>query len=240
MTKVDILVISVHPDDAELGCGATIAKHVAEGKSVGIVDLTRGELGTRGTPEIRAEEAEEGRKIMGAAFRENLGMADGFFANNQEHQLEIIKAIRSHQPEIVLTNAISDRHPDHGRAAQLIRDACFYSGLAKISTVQDEEEQPAWRPKKVYHFIQSNYIQPNFVVDVSEHWDTKMKAIRAFKSQFDGGGGDDPQTFLTTPLFMNFIEARGKELGHAIGAAYGEGFTVNQQMGVNNLWDLRL
>ncbi|WKN43263.1 bacillithiol biosynthesis deacetylase BshB1 [Tunicatimonas pelagia] len=238
MTKVDILVISVHPDDAELGCGATIAKHVAKGKTVGIVDLTRGELGTRGTPEIRAKEAEEGRKILGVAFRENLDMADGFFANDSAHQLEIIKAIRSHQPEIVLANAISDRHPDHGRAATLIRDACFYSGLAKISTVQNDEEQMAWRPKKVYHFIQSNYIQPDFVVDVSEYWETKMKAIRAFKSQFDGGDGDDPQTFLTTPLFMNFIEARGKELGHAIGAAYGEGFTVNQPMGVNSLYHL--
>ncbi len=239
MSKVDILVISVHPDDAELGCGATIAKHVAEGKTVGIVDLTRGELGTRGTPEIRAEEAEEGRKILGAAFRKNLGMADGFFVNDSIHQVEIIKAIRSHQPEIVLANAVSDRHPDHGRASELIREACFYSGLAKISTVQDDSEQTAWRPKKVYNFIQTSYIKPDFVVDVSDYWEVKMSAIRAFKSQFNGGNGDDPQTFLTNPLFMNFVEARGKELGHAIGVAYGEGFTVNQQIGVNNLWNIR-
>ncbi len=238
MTKVDILVISVHPDDAELGCGATIAKHVAQGKTVGIVDLTRGELGTRGTPEIRAEEAEKGRKILGATFRENLGMADGFFANDSVNQLRVIKSIRSYQPEIVLTNAISDRHPDHGRAANLIKDACFYSGLEKISTVGEEGGQAAWRPNKVYNFIQSNYVQPDFVVDVSDYWEVKMKAIRAFKSQFDGGDSKDPQTFLTTPLFMNFVEARGKELGHAIGAAYGEGFTINQQLGVDNLWNL--
>jgi len=239
MTKVDILVISVHPDDAELGCGATMAKHVDEGKTVGIVDLTRGELGTRGTPEIRAEEAEAGRKILGAAFRENLGMADGFFANDSAHQLKIIQAIRNHQPEIVLTNAVSDRHPDHGRAAQLIRDACFYAGLAKISTSSNEGEQAAWRPKKVYNYIQTNHIQPDFVIDVSDYWEVKKKAIQAFKSQFDGGDGDDPQTFLTTPLFMNFIEARGKELGHAIGATYGEGFTVNQPIGIDSLWNLR-
>ncbi|MGB3588277.1 MAG: bacillithiol biosynthesis deacetylase BshB1 [Tunicatimonas sp.] len=239
MSKVDILVISVHPDDAELGCGATIAKHVAEGKTVGIVDLTRGELGTRGTPEIRAEEAEEGRKILGATFRKNLGMADGFFVNDSIHQVEIIKAIRSHQPEIILANAVSDRHPDHGRSAELIREACFYSGLAKISTVQDDSEQTAWRPKRVYNFIQTSYIKPDFVVDVSDYWEVKMSAIRAFKSQFNGGNGDDPQTFLTNPLFINFVEARGKELGHAIGVAYGEGFTVNQQIGVNNLWNIR-
>ncbi|MEM6842499.1 MAG: bacillithiol biosynthesis deacetylase BshB1 [Bacteroidota bacterium] len=239
MTKIDILVISAHPDDAELGCGATIAKHVAQGKAVGIVDLTQGELGTRGTVEIRAKEAEEGRKILGASFRENLEMADGFFANDQAHQLKIIQSIRSYQPEIVLTNAVSDRHPDHGRGAQLVRDACFYSGLIRIRTEQNGKAQDAWRPKKVYHFMQSNYIQPDFVVDVSECWNVKMEAMRAFRSQFDGGDGDDPQTFLTTPIFMDFIEARGKELGHAIGAAYGEGFTVNQQIGIDNLWDLR-
>ncbi|MEM9832086.1 MAG: bacillithiol biosynthesis deacetylase BshB1 [Bacteroidota bacterium] len=239
MTKIDILVISAHPDDAELGCGATIAKHVAQGKTVGIVDLTQGELGTRGTVEIRAKEAEEGRKILGASFRENLGMADGFFANDQAHQLKVIQSIRSYQPEIVLTNAVSDRHPDHGRGAQLVRDSCFHSGLIRIKTEQNGKVQDAWRPKKVYHFMQSNYIQPDFVVDASDYWNVKMEAMRAFRSQFDGGDGDDPQTFLTTPIFMDFIEARGKELGHAIGAAYGEGFTVNQQIGINNLWDLR-
>lgn len=238
MDKVDILVISAHPDDAELSCSATAAKHVAEGKKVGIVDLTQGELGTRGTVETRASEAEEGRKILGAVFRENLGLADGFFANDQAHQLEIIKAIRSYQPEIVLTNAIRDRHPDHGRAAALVKDACFYAGLRKISTIKEGKEQTAWRPKKVLHFIQTQYVQPDIVVDVSEHWETKMTAIKAFKSQFNSGGSE-PQTILTTPLFLNFIEARGKEFGHAIGAAYGEGFTVNQQIGVNGLWDFR-
>ncbi|MEQ9440575.1 MAG: bacillithiol biosynthesis deacetylase BshB1 [Cyclobacteriaceae bacterium] len=238
MSKVDILVISAHPDDAELSCGATIALHVAEGKTVGLVDLTLGELGTRGTIDIRAQEAEEGRKILGAAFRENLGLADGFFANDQKHQLEIIKAIRHYQPEMVLTNTIRDRHPDHGRAAELVRDACFYSGLRKISTLRDQQEQVAWRPRQVLHYVQSQYVQPDVVLDVSEHWETKMQAVRAFKSQFNPEEGSEPQTFLTTPLFLNFIEARGKELGHAIGAAYGEGFTVNRQMGIKNLWDL--
>jgi len=237
--KVDILVIAAHPDDAELSCGATIAKHVAEGKTVGIVDLTQGELGTRGTIDIRAQEAEVGRKILGAAFRENLQLADGFFQNNPEHQLAVIKAIRSYQPEIVLTNAISDRHPDHGRAASLVRDACFYAGLRKISTLVNEEDQEAWRPKKVYHFIQTNYIQPDVIVDVSEYWKTKMRAIKAFSSQFDAQQGSEPLTILTTPLFLDFIESRGKELGHAIGVAYGEGFTVNRAIGVNGLWDIR-
>nr|WKN36350.1 bacillithiol biosynthesis deacetylase BshB1 [Tunicatimonas sp. TK19036] len=238
MNKVDILVISAHPDDAELSCGATVAKQVAQGKTVGLVDLTRGELGTRGTIDIRAQEAEAGRKIMGAAFRENLGLADGFFANDQAHQLEIIKAIRHYQPEIVLTNTIHDRHPDHGRAATLVRDACFYSGLRKISTLRDQQEQEAWRPKQVLHFIQSQYVQPDIVIDVSEHWETKMEAIRAFRSQFLAEEGNEPQTYLTTPLFLNFIEARGKELGHSIGVAYGEGYTVNRQIGVKDLWDL--
>ena len=239
MMKVDILVISAHPDDAELSCGATIAKHVAEGKSVGIIDLTQGELGTRGTIDIRAQEAEEARKILGAVFRENLQLADGFFANDSEHQLEVIKAIRKHQPEIVLANAILDRHPDHGRGAKLVREACFYAGLRKISTTVNDEEQIPWRPKKVYHFIQTNFIKPNFIVDVTEFWETKMKAVRAFSSQFNAQKGIEPQTFLTTPHFLNFIEARGRELGHAIGAAYGEGFTVNQAIGVNGLWDIR-
>lgn len=238
MNKVDILVISAHPDDAELSCGAAIAKEVAQGKTVGLVDLTRGELGTRGTIDIRAQEAEAGRKILGAAFRENLGLADGFFANDQAHQLEIIKAIRRHQPEMVLTNTINDRHPDHGRAATLVRDACFYSGLRKISTTYNQEEQEAWRPKQVLHFIQTQFVQPDVVLDVSEYWETKMKAIRAFRSQFINEDGKEPQTILTTPLFLNFIEARGKELGHSIGVAYGEGYTVNRQIGVKDLWDL--
>lgn len=239
MSKVDLLVISAHPDDAELGCGATIAQLVAQGKTVGMLDLTRGELGTRGTVEIRAQEAEDGRKILGASFRENLEFADAFFSNDQAHQREIIRAIRRFQPEIVLTNAIHDRHPDHGRAANLVREACFYAGLRKISTHWDESEQSAWRPRQVYHYIQSEPIVPDLVVDVSDHWETKMKSIRAFKSQFNAQEGSDPQTFLTTPLFLNFIEARGKELGHAIGVAYGEGFTVNGQIGIKSIWDLR-
>lgn len=238
--KLDILVITVHPDDAELGCGGTIASHVAMGKKVGIVDLTAGEMGTRGTPEIRAQESAASTKVLGISVRENLGFADGFFANDKEHQLELIKVIRKYQPELVIANAVKDRHPDHGRAALLARDACFLSGLRMIKTEVEGEEQSAWRPSQVWHMVQSMYIVPDIVVDVSDHWETKMESIRCFKSQFDGSVGDEPGTFLTTPYFMKFVEARGMEYGHAIGVAYGEGFTNDKQMGVNSLFDLKV
>lgn len=238
--KLDILVLAAHPDDAELSCGGTIAAHVAMGKKVGIVDFTRGELGTRGTVEIRAQEAEASSKVLGVSIRENLDFADGFFKNDREHQLAVIQKIRQYQPEIVIANSVSDRHPDHGRGADLSREACFKSGLRMIETELNGEKQKQWRPKQVWHMIQSNYIKPNIVVDISEYWEIKMEAIRCFKSQFDASEGDEPGTFLTTPIFMNFIEARSQELGHAIGAAYGEGFTNDKQMGVSSLFDLKL
>ena len=234
MQKLDILVLAAHPDDAELGCAGTMAAHVALGQQVGIVDFTRGELGTRGSAKLRAEEAEASRQVLGVAVRENLGFSDGGFVNDRQHQLEIIKMIRRFQPDIVLANAIQDRHPDHGRGAALARDACFYSGLRKIETIWKGEQQTAWRPAKVFHFIQANHIVPNFVVDISPYWETKIKAIRSFASQFDSQG-DEPQTYLTTPIFLKFIEARAQELGHSIGVAYGEGFTAEQMLGVKRL-----
>ena len=214
MQKLDILVLAAHPDDAELGCAGTMAAHVALGQQVGIVDFTRGELGTRGSAKLRAEEAEASRQVLGVAVRENLGFSDGGFVNDRQHQLEIIKMIRRFRPDIVLANAIQDRHPDHGRGAALARDACFYSGLRKIETIWKGEQQTAWRPAKVFHFIQANHIVPNFVVDISPYWETKIKAIRSFASQFDSQG-DEPQTYLTTPIFLKFIEARAQELGHS-------------------------
>ena len=236
--KLDILVFASHPDDAELGCGATIAKHVAAGKKVGIVDLTRGELGTRGTPELRASEASASAKILGVSVRENLGLRDGFFQNDPDSQEILIRAIRKYQPEIVLANAIYDRHVDHGKGASLAYDACFLSGLAKIKTEDTGVDQLLWRPRAVYHFIQSQLIEPDFIVDVTGYWKIKMQAIGAFKTQFFDPGSQEPETYISSPGFMKMIESRGIEFGHAIGTEYGEGFTVRRYPGVGSLFDL--
>ncbi len=236
--KLDIMVLSAHPDDAELGCGGTIAAHVAKGKKVGVIDFTRGEMGTRGTPELRKEEAEASSKILGLSVRENLDFADAFFVNDKEHQLKVVQKIRQYQPDIVLANAIRDRHSDHAKASDLATSACFLSGLQKIETELDGKPQQAWRPKAVYHFIQNDFIQPDFVVDISPYWETKIKAIKAFKSQFFDPESDEPQTFLSTPHFMEFVEARAKELGHAIRVDYGEGFTIERTLGISDLFDL--
>lgn len=238
--KLDILVLAAHPDDAEISCGGTIAKHVSLGHKVGIVDFTRGELGTRGTPEIRAQEATEAAKILGAEIRENLGLKDGFFQNDPEHQLSVVRAIRKFQPEIVLANAIHDRHIDHGKGASLGYDACFLSGLVRIATVDEKGvKQEHWRPKAVYHYIQSIYIVPDFVVDISDFFDTKMKAIRAFKTQFYDPQNQEPDTYISNPGFLKMLEARATEFGHAIGTKFGEGFTVRRYPGINSLFDLR-
>jgi bacillithiol biosynthesis deacetylase BshB1 len=237
--KLDILVLSAHPDDAELGCGGTILKHVAQGHKVGVVDLTKGELGTRGTPETRAQEAADSAKILGLAVRENLGLPDGFFRNEREHQLEVVKAIRKFQPDIVLANARYDRHPDHGRGSELAFESCFLAGLSKISTAVGGKEQQTWRPKVLYHYIQSQFITPDFVVDVTDQWEKKMDAIRAFRTQFYDPSNKEPDTYISNPGFMKLLESRGNELGHAIGAKYGEGFTVRRFIGVNSLFDLR-
>ncbi len=237
--KLDILVFAAHPDDAELGCGGTIAKHVAQGKKVGIVDFTRGELGTRGTIETRHQEAQDSATILAVSTRENLELRDGFFQNDVESQLKVIRAIRKYRPEIVLANAVYDRHIDHGKGASLAHDACFLSGLAKIETKDDNGiAQEAWRPKVVYHYIQSILTKPDFTVDVSEFWETKMKAIRAFKTQFHDPKSDEPETYISSPAFLDMVESRGIEFGHAIGKKYGEGFTVRRYLGVNSLFDL--
>jgi N-acetylglucosamine malate deacetylase 1 len=237
--KLDILVLAAHPDDAELGCAGTIAKHVADGYKVGIVDFTEGELGTRGSVQLRYEEAAEAARILGVTVRENLKLKDGFFQNDESHQLKVIQAIRKFQPEIVLANAVSDRHSDHGKAAKLGVDACFLSGLAKIQTADERgNSQAPWRPKTVYHYIQSLFIPPDLIVDISEHWDTKLKAIKAFKTQFFDPSSDEPETYISKPGFLKMIEARAIEFGHTIGAQYGEGFTVNRYPGVKSLFDL--
>jgi len=237
--KLDILVLAAHPDDAEISCGGTIAKHVSLGHKVGIVDFTRGELGTRGTPEARALEAKEAAKIMGAEIRENLGLKDGFFQNDPEHQLSVIRAIRKFQPDIVLANAVYDRHIDHGKGASLGYDACFLSGLVRIETFNEKGlKQESWRPRAVYHYIQSNYIEPDFIVDISDFMDTKMKAIRAFKTQFYDPESQEPETFISNPGFLKMLEARATEFGYAIGKKYGEGFTVRRYPGIDSLFDI--
>jgi bacillithiol biosynthesis deacetylase BshB1 len=237
--KLDILVLAAHPDDAELGCSGTIAKHIAMGYKVGVVDLTRGELGTRGTIHTRLEEAHESAKILGLSVRENLELKDGFFLNSLESQLVVIRAIRQHQPNIVLTNAIKDRHPDHAKGAQLIFDSCFLSGLIKVKTTdQTGVDQKAWRPSAVYHFIQSQFIQPDFIVDISDHWEVKLKSIRSFKTQFFNPDSTEPETYISNADFLKMIESRAVDLGHSIGVKYGEGFTTSRTSGIKSLFDL--
>ena len=238
--KLDILVLAAHPDDAELGCGGTIAKHTARGDKVGIIDLTRGELGTRGTPEARQAEAAASAGILGISLRENLDLADGFFQNDPDSQRKVISAIRKYQPRIILANAVRDRHIDHGKGASLAYDASFLSGLVKIETVDPAgRKQMPWRPDAFYHYVQSQFIVPDFVVDISAEWDTKMSAIRAFSSQFFNPASSEPETYISKPGFLKMLEARAVEYGHAIGAAYGEGFTARRFVGVNSLFDLK-
>ena len=238
MNKLDILVIAAHPDDAELSCSGTIASHVARGFKVGILDLTQGEMGTRGTPAIRLEESEAASKILGLSARENLGFADVFFTEDREHQVAIARIIRKYQPDIVLANAVTDRHPDHGKGGSLATKACFVSGLRMLETDWEGKPQEAWRPRAVYHYIQNNYIEPDFVVDITAFWETKKASIMAFKSQFFDPESKEPESFISSPDFMDFIEARAKEFGHKISVRYGEGFTVERVVGVKNLFDL--
>ncbi len=237
--KLDILVLAAHPDDAELGCGGTILRHVALGHKVGVVDFTQGELGTRGTPETRKQEAADSARILGLSVRENLGLPDGFFRNEREHQMEVIRAIRKYQPEIVIANARYDRHPDHGRGSELAFEACFLAGLSKVVTTDNGKEQQAWRPNVMYHYIQSQFITPDFIVDVTDFWDKKMEAVRAFRTQFYDPNNTSPNTFISNPGFLKLLESRANELGHAIGVKYGEGFTVRRVVGVKNLFDLQ-
>ncbi|WP_396178418.1 bacillithiol biosynthesis deacetylase BshB1 [Flavobacterium sp.] len=236
--KLDILAFGAHPDDVELGCGGTIAKEIQLGKKVGIIDLTRGELGTRGSAEIRDQEAAKAAKILGVAVRENLRMRDGFFQNDEAHQLEIIKMIRKYQPEIVLCNAIYDRHIDHGKGSKLVSDACFLSGLRKIETLYENEIQEAWRPKVVYHFIQWATIEPDVVVDITGFEKIKEDAIMAYDSQFFNPETNEPVTPIATKNFLESIHYRAQDLGRLIGTDFGEGFTVERYLAVNRLTDL--
>lgn len=236
--KIDILAIGIHPDDVELSCSGTIAKHIALGKKVGILDLTQGELGTRGNAELRTKEANEAAIILGVSFRTQLNLKDCFFENNEENQKKIIEIIRKHQPEIILCNAISDRHPDHGRASKLVSDSSFYSGLIKIETHSDNKIQQAWRPKAVYHYIQDQYIHPDFVIDISDFIDIKHKAIMAYSSQFYNPSSNEPETPISSKHFIESVNSKMSILGRDIGVKFAEGFTVNRYPGINSLFDL--
>jgi bacillithiol biosynthesis deacetylase BshB1 len=239
--KLDLLVLAAHPDDAEMSCGGTMALEIARGRAVGIVDFTQGELGTRGTPEIRAREAAEAARLLGVKVRHNLGFRDGFFRNDEEHQRALIPYLRRYQPDLVIANAIEDRHPDHGRAAALAVDACFLAGLRQIKTVDpvDGTPQEAWRPRQLFHYIQDRYLKPHVTVDITPHWEAKLASIRAYRSQFYDPTSTEPESYLTSPEFMDFLKARWQEYGHAIGVQYGEGFTSYRKIGVGSLFDLK-
>ncbi|HMT52883.1 MAG TPA: bacillithiol biosynthesis deacetylase BshB1 [Saprospiraceae bacterium] len=237
--KVDILAIGVHPDDVELCASGTILKHLDLGYTVAICDLTQGELGTRGSGPLRLQEAEKAKQILGISHRENLGMADGFFQHNEENIKKIAKVIRKYKPEIVLANAVTDRHPDHGRASKLISDACFYAGLVKIETRDDEGLiQSAWRPKAVYHYIQDRNLKADFVVDITQYLDKKIESIMAYSSQFFDPESKEPETPISSKAFIDYMKAKNRAYGRDIGAEYAEAFTVERNMGVKNLFDL--
>ncbi|WP_276486104.1 bacillithiol biosynthesis deacetylase BshB1 [Paraflavitalea pollutisoli] len=236
--KLDILAIGVHPDDVELGCSGTLLNELKLGKQVGILDLTQGELGTRGTIETRYAEAAAAAKILGVQVRENLKMRDGFFRNDEEHKLQLIQAIRKYQPEIVIANILDDRHPDHGRAGHLIADACFLAGLIKIETKDDTgNPQARWRPKYVLHYMQDWYHEPDILIDISDVFEQRMKSIEAYGTQFNSGtaGDKEPQTYISTPDFLDSVIARARMLGKRIGVKYAEGFISEKKIGIRNL-----
>jgi N-acetylglucosamine malate deacetylase 1 len=236
--KIDILAVGVHPDDVELSCVGTLLRQIDLGYKVGLLDLTLGELGTRGSAEIRTQEAMASAKIMGALVREQLDIEDGFFIHNQANLLKIIRIIRKYQPEIVFANALEDRHPDHGRAAKLIADACFLSGLIKIETVEKGEIQQAWRPKNVYHYIQDRALKPDFAVDISDYVEKKFECIMAFKSQFFNPLSNEPATPISSTSFLDAIKGKDSVYGRYIGCNYAEGFNVSRVIGVKNVFDL--
>ena len=236
--KLDILAFGAHPDDVELGCAGTILKEISLGKTVGIIDLTRGELGTRGSAEIRDQEANAAAKILGVLVRENLEMRDGFFVNDEKHQLEVIKMIRKYRPEIVLCNAIDDRHIDHAKGSKLVSDACFLSGLRKIETSVDGESQDAWRPKLVYHYMQWKNLVPDFVVDITGFTDKKIESIIAYRSQFYDANSKEPESPITSKNFFESLNYRSQDLGRLVGVDHAEGFTVERYLAVNSLGDL--
>ena len=232
--KLDILAFGVHPDDVELGCAGTIMAAIDQGKKVGIVDLTRGELGTRGTPTTRTQEAAAAAKIMGVDVRENLDMADGFFTNDETHQRKIIALIRKYQPDIILANAPEDRHPDHGRSAKLVSDAAFLSGLRKVVTIHEGITQNAWRPAYTFHYIQDRFIQPSFVIDITAYMERKMEAVLAYGTQFTNADTSEPQTYISSPQFLETVKARALMLGKRIGVGYAEGYITEKIIGFSN------
>ncbi|MBD0296423.1 MAG: bacillithiol biosynthesis deacetylase BshB1 [Flavisolibacter sp.] len=233
--KLDVLAIGVHPDDVELGCSGTLIKEIKRGKKVGVIDLTEGELGTRGTVLDRYEEATEAAKIMGVTVRENLKMRDGFFKNDEEHQLQLIRVLRKYQPEIVFGNVLDDRHPDHGRAGKLIYDACFLSGLSKIETFVDEIPQNKWRPKYLFQFVQDRFYEPHILIDISDVWEQRVNSIKAYKSQFFNPDSREPQTYISSPEFLESVTARARLLGKRIGVQFAEGFISQKSIGIQNL-----
>ncbi len=237
--KLDILAFAAHPDDVEMSCGATMAKYASQGKKVGIVDFTRGQMGTRGTPELRLKEAAKSAEILNLSARENLGFEDIYFTNDIEHQLRVVEMIRKYQPDIIYANAQKDRHPDHEKAASIVKTAVFLSGLTKLETLLDGEKQEPWRPRTVYHYIQSTMLEPDFVEDVSGYWEQRNKSIYAFASQVHMPNAKGPETFISSPEFMLMLDARGKMLGQSIGAAFGEGFNTNRNLGVKDVFSLR-
>jgi bacillithiol biosynthesis deacetylase BshB1 len=232
--KLDILAIGSHPDDVELGCSGVLISEAKKGKKTGVIDLTQGELGTRGTAETRLAEAEEAGKIMGVSVRENMKLKDGFFHNDEHNQLQLIKILRKYQPEIVIGNIMADRHPDHGRAGSLIYDSCFLSGLVKIKTEENGEVQQKWRPKYLFHYIQDRFYEPNVIVDISHVWEERLNAIKAYKTQFHNPESNEPQTYISSPQFLEAIIARAKLLGKRIGVEFGEGFLSMKNIGIRS------
>lgn len=233
--KLDILAFGVHPDDVELGCSGTLLAAMAEGKKVGIIDLTRGELGTRGTPETRKEEAAKAAAILGIGVRENLGLADGFFQQDEASLRKVIAVIRKYQPEIILANAIEDRHPDHGRSAKLVADATFLAGLRKIVTTEGGAEQEPWKPSYVLHYIQDRFIEPSFVIDITAHMDKKLESVLAYSTQFYNPSLDEPQTYISSPQFLETVKSRALMLGKRIGVGFAEGFCSEKTIGLTSL-----
>lgn len=238
MQKLDVLAFGAHPDDVELGAGGTLIRLIEQGKRVGIVDLTRGQLGSRGTVEDRASEAAESARIMGLHARENLGFEDGFFLNDRKHRESVIQMIRYFRPDMVLANAVADRHPDHAKGAELLNEAAFQSGLRTLRTEYKGEEQTHWRPRVVYHYIQDRYLKPDVVVDISDQFTKKIEAVRAFKTQFYDPNSNEPDTPISSPQFIHFLEARAREMGRLIGTEFGEGFVTQRPPGVSDLTTL--
>ena len=234
--KLDVLAIGVHPDDVELGCSGTLINEIKRGKKVGVVDLTQGELGTRGTIETRYQEAALASEIMGIHARENLKMRDGFFKNDEAHQLSVIQVLRKYRPEIVISNILEDRHPDHGRAGQLVYDACFLSGLRQVKTIgEDGQEQEKWRPKYLLHYIQDRFYEPDVIVDITDSFAQRMEAIKAYRTQFHDPESDEPVTYISNPDFMESIISRARLLGKRIGVQFAEGFLSKKNIGISNL-----